>query len=699
MTIRFRHILLYAVSLLCLSCSGDDSFTSVMEYPVEVELGSDMTKVGIDGNDLFWESGDQVAFRAAGASGVTAVAVLTLNDVDSGLGKAKFKGSVLMTEMPVSCEFAYPADAFAESGKTVYDYSVQDGTHKPYLYGTQEYSENGMECTLGHVGGLIRIKVADGVESLSVSSNSGTYLTREDGSSSYDGQKISKVTLGAEGAVTSADDASHFISVSVPAGSDVVYAFVPAIKFVDGISIVCNHEDGSKMFKSFSTTGGNYSSYDFDAGSAIDVDLSEYSGFKADCTCIGYHAYDDSNILTGTDVLLTDFTFSGSPSKIIDQWGVAIYDSKNNFIRWTSENSIFNKDNYINQDESEKSGKKMDDYTGNWPLLIPGEQYSVYAICSINGHTLQFKATDGLSVGEPNIQVTPIAETSWTYRSNPEKANSCGNNTIERLGVKVNVADNILNHITTNYGFKARMQNTTSGADSGELTMNTNFTSTSALHLSYNTTTREYDLKNGDGLFVLGNLEWKAHNVVVSVSFAGNTYSSHTTAYVTGLPFRHDFRSAEGLDGVGSIVSVSSGRTMYYAYNGYELNYYETFVGRKVSAFYSRTFAVPNSIDVKFSSSFSSLNTGQSVSKFKSTVYTGLTKTQTPSKSFSKSITSDTTGNMDDADGAAASSKYTVEGTGSLDNATFLSASAESSDKMFMVECVVFLGAFEILYN
>ena len=122
-------------------------------------------------------------------------------------------------------------------------------------------------------------------------------------------------------------------------------------------------------------------------------------------------------------------------------------------------------------------------------------------------------------------------------------------------------------------------------------------------------------------------------------------------------------------------------------------------VGRKVNVFYSRTFPLPENTSVKYNTSFSSLNTGQAISKFNSTIYTGLVTSESPSKTTSKTITSDTTGNIDDASGAAASTIHVLTGTGTMNSATFVSASAESSDKMFMVECVVYLGGLEILYN
>ena len=123
MKMRFIHISLLALSLLCLSCSEDSPTPSLQEYPVEVLFDVDMTKVGINGNDLFWESGDQVAFRATGASGTSAVSVLTLNDVDSGLSEAKFRGTVTMTEAPDRCEFAF-SGTFDSDGNVVFDYSA-----------------------------------------------------------------------------------------------------------------------------------------------------------------------------------------------------------------------------------------------------------------------------------------------------------------------------------------------------------------------------------------------------------------------------------------------------------------------------------------------------------------------------------------------------------------------------------------------
>lgn len=691
MNVRFVHMMMLAMSLFCISCDREDPVTGVMEYPVTVEVGSTRTKVGIsDDNSLYWQHGDQLAFRATGASGAVATAVLTLNDVDSGLGTAKFKGVVTMSEQPVKCEFAYNSGEFTQDGKVVFDYSAQDGTHKPYLYGTAEYSES-ITCTLSHVGGLLRIKVPQGVTSLSLSSNwgsfaqnvDGSYMADENGLLVYTGQNISKVS-GGEGGFEplEGEDASHLINVAVPEGQEIVYAFAPAMEYVDGISVVCNHSDGSKMFKSFSKTGGIASSYVLAPGSVLDLDMGTYSGFAADCTLEWEHTYEgeDDKILTGTDVSVTDFTFSGAPSKIIDHWGVAVYDGPT-LVRWTSEGGVF---------EQEKG---MEDQTGSWPLLIPNKEYKVYAICSINGHTLSFESENLLTVGYPDITVIPIAETSWSYRTKPTVANGCGNNTIERLALKVNVSNNILSN--PSYGFEANMTDTTISLGIGDL----DFSSTSGLRFVYNASTGECELKDGDGLYVLGGLDWGTHKVTASVSFAEKTYNAAESvdAYVTGLPYRHNYRETEGLDG----GLINGSRENWHSYNGYEIYKRYTAVSDIYdNQFYSRTFPLPESVTVKYNTSFFFVNTGSKLSKGTCIAYTGITdSTDSPSTTSSAQLESEYFTNLDAIGSCAAKTEHVVSGTGTFSSTSRISASIGDKDMSVWVETGLYMGKLEILYN
>lgn len=693
---RFIYILIMVLSLTFVSCDRDDSMPTLMEYPVTVEVDAAMTKVGIDGNSLFWQSGDQLQFRATGVSGTTATAVLTLNDVDSGLGTAKFRGTVTMSEQPLRCEFAYNSSSFADGGKVLFDYSVQDGTHKPYLYGVADYSANGINCRLDHVGGLLRIKVPTGVTSLSLSSNSGAYYTKEDGTSGYNGQPIAMVESAADGFVPK-ENSSYLISVAVPSGAETVYVFAPAVEYIDGVSIVCSHSDGSKMFKSFSETGGKASGYNLAAGAVLDLDLGEYKGFTADCTCSWQHVYEETGrILKGTTVSLTGFTFSGAPVKVIDQWGAAVYDPDGNFVRWvswTSEEGPF----------TEGSIKLMTDYAGDWPLLVPKKEYTVYAICSINGHTLSFPSNTKISVGYPDITVTPIAETSWSYRNDSQKANACGNNTIERLGLKVSVSNNISS--SPNYGFKARIKNETQSFDTQDISMAPQNTS-SGLNMAFNESTGEYELKNSDGgMYKLGNLEWKTHKVTASVSFAGETYSAAepVNAYVTGLPYRYDFR-AEGssLDN----GTIRGSRTSRHKYNGYELYYYYRRIvsGEEYSqVYYSRQFTLPEKCSISYTASFNSVNTTiiDGASTGTSTVCTGITDNNTtPVVTNTMSITSETTANLSILSDANATKEYDV--SGKIDNITspfYVSLSVKEQDPPWGVEYGVYMSYLEVLYN
>lgn len=484
-----------------------------MEYPVVVEVGSAETKVGINGNSLFWESGDQLQFRVTSVSGETATAVLTLNDVDSGLGTAKFKGTVTMSEQPAKCEFAYNSSSFTEDGNIIFDYSQQDGTHKPYLYGVADYAPEGMICELSHVGGLFKIKVPDGVTSISLSSNSGEYTPTSDGTQTvYKGQSIAKVTSSSSAEkFIPVEGASHLISAEVPDGAETVYVFAPAVEYLEGLSIVCSHSDGSKMFKSFSEKGKLDSSFTFFAGSVLDLDLGEYSRFTSDCSCDWAHKYEgDENILTGTNVFLTGLTYSGSPSKIIDYWSVVVYDFVDNIVREVSITSI---DNLFDDNKRVEFG----DPKSEWPLLIPGD-YSVSVICHVNGLDIECEANQNIKVTAPSYTVGVNGKTSWDYRSNPSTANSMDNDAIVEIVATVSVAPTIL----ANENYDCKVAFSTTNKTSSQYSMNTTPFSSDVIF---------------DGM------SWGSHNLEASVTFCGvsqNT-ASPTPCYITGLPYKADW--------------------------------------------------------------------------------------------------------------------------------------------------------------
>lgn len=681
-----RYIVALAVAFVCVSCSIDDDTVDVREFPIEVTLGTDMTKVGISGEKLFWQNGDQVAVRVKGATGESAVAILTLNDVDSGQPKAKFKGSVTMTEAPVSCEFAYPATAFDVEGKTVFDYSVQDGTHNPYLYGKTVYSSYGMNCTLGHVGGLIRLKVADGVDRVTLSSNSGTYTVSE-GQNIYVGQKISKLMLDAEGEIMldeednyiSPSGSDYIIEVSVPVTSDnIVYVFMPAIQFTEGFTIVCHKGNDKKMFKSYSSDDDTNANYTFTAGTVIDLDMSEFVEISADCKVEAKHIY-DKNILDGTEVKVTDFKLTGIASKIIDNWGVAVYDENEVQVRTKNATGAF---------KENADGYPMIDYTENWPLLFPGDDYEVYAICQINGQTLRFKSTHAMVVPDDlKIEVKTIAETSWN-----NKDNTVDNSSIIRLGLSINVSNGIINHQHTDYGFNVLLKNTTTDNSicNTELRNLNNSHSDDDVYFDNMQGTNIYELKKRTELFELGNLEWKAHNITSVVEFNGKFYSSSVKAYVTGLPYRHDFTSAEGLDG-GSMSSTSE----YHQNHAYRL-YYRYLGGETKIKYTSRSFAVPenDSVIVKYSTTFYYITTGWSTGT--ATLYTGLTTSETKG---SMTVNSQSMNRIVDLSGATGTEPHTVTGEDKMLPDSQLSAYVGDVERARAVENGIFMTNMEILYK
>lgn len=408
-----KYFIISALSAVLLSCTGletvENGFAGADgSWLVSASLNAgEVTRISEISNLLYWQEGDKVAFRAVSGSAspvASGQTVLALNKLDSGLGTAKFKGSVIMSEQPAECYFAYPStSSIAETGAVTFDFSVQDGRiHSPYLYGSAVYDPSGFNCALKHAAALIRLNVPSGVTKVDVSANSLTNDVTFDMST----QKISKVIVDQDGTMNVTDDATDKITVTVDP-SKTNYIFVPAISFVDGFSFYMETGDGDVIVKSYSVDGGKYSDYSFEAGSVIDIDYSgENAPAPLNLSCvlseIQNHDVKDG-LLTGTTVSIQSFTVEGVPAKVIDAWGVAVYDGdaeKGTMVRWVNGSGSFN-----------SPGLPLAVYN-DWPLLLPDKTYNIYAVCQINGKT-HYAHSGTLNVPElPALSLGLQAETS-----------------------------------------------------------------------------------------------------------------------------------------------------------------------------------------------------------------------------------------------------------------------------------------------
>lgn len=517
----FKYISLAVFLSAIAACSefgAIDSASDDGNWDITASLSMSVdSKITEAGNSLYWQEGDKVAFKAVAGNVESEQAVLTLNRIDSGLPEAKFKGNVTMTKEPENCFFAYPSDALiAKDGSVTFDFSSQDGTeHSPYLYGSAAYSEDGIDAVLKHAAAMIRLTVPEGVTKVEVSANS----LNDDVVNDLATQKISKVMVSQNGDVSVLDDALDKITVTVASAAE-NYVFVPAMNFIDGFSFIMITESGEMMVKSYSIDGGQYSDYQFEAGSVLDIDLSggnKPEGISISCDLSSAVHQFENGLLTGTNINVVSFTVSGVPAKIVDQIGVAVYEgeygkAESDLVRFWSKPGAFS--------ESAPLGVQ-----NNWPLLLPDKTYNAYAICQINGkyHTSYIGEVEVPAL--PELSLSLSAETSYTvYTSHgAAAANALDGNTLYNVTATTNIHHDLLNN--EKYGLK--------------LIVNTDAHSVT-LSPTSGASSNTYDLGNWSGHSP------KTYSLYGSLVFAGKDKGATlNNLHVTGLPYHAKMTSTE----------------------------------------------------------------------------------------------------------------------------------------------------------
>ena len=410
------------------------SDTDIMQdYPVTLTVSQDeMTKIGLSGNSLLWETGDQIQLTAVTdgieVSDTIATSVLKVFDIDKeDASKASFSGFVTLRSEPKSCYFTHPAgetmSVDAVKGTVKANYSSQDGTHKPFLYGKTEYAPEGMDVVLKHFGAVLEITVeTPGVTHISLAGNkieplSPVIFNPED-------DNIEKPTE----AVT---------QITVPVQKEgKTYIFVPPVNFEKGFSLVCS--DGTKenfFVKSFSdgTNGG----YDFSSERGAKIPLTISGEFKqfavtsSDLTIV--HSRNDDGLLTGTTVSFK-MSKTGSPDKLIDSWGATLTDAKGNVVRtYSSEAAITD------------STVTMDVSAGDIFLEAGAYTFTPYFYMYGKPVSLENQVVTK-TINDPGIVLNINGSTSYDkYKAgNVTGANSHANTLLSGLSVSTNVAADVI---------------------------------------------------------------------------------------------------------------------------------------------------------------------------------------------------------------------------------------------------------------
>lgn len=494
---RANNVVFIILMLLCISCAKEEKGQKGPDsYPVSVEvIGGTETKTAVDQeNKIHWSKGDKLGMLAVAADKTNASAELSLNNVDAGLLTAKFQGNVNMVAYPEKCYFVYPSTTGLSAGASVsatFSYEGQTGVHTPYLYSEAvNYASTGINCTLHHVGGMLRLAVPEGVRKISVIGNNNEKLT----------PYIYNWTIGA--GEVDANGSSSF-TVELAAGLSECYIAMPPVNFTKGFSLFFENTAGAMMYKSFNADAG----YDFsqNQGTLIDIDVSSFTEFNLAVTAAASHLFTAGN-LSGSKVEVNGAALQGAPAKILNGWGVELYNSNNTLVREKEETLAKPAD--INA-----SNALTMDVVSGWPYLPQGT-YTIKPYIILHNNRV-YGASQTITVTAPQLTVTTEAKTSYSHylAGDISAANGCDGSTIYGITCNVNIAPEIISNANYTKPVASYTINGTAGS-------NVNMTG------------------NSQNFGNLSNQSWAAHTVATAVVFDGVTFNStKQTVQVTGLPY------------------------------------------------------------------------------------------------------------------------------------------------------------------
>lgn len=386
-------ILLLVCTGFLSSCKKEEVAIS-KNYPVEVNVTETTdTKISTNGTKLYWQGGDQLSlFAASAGNSSTGSATLQLNSIDAGSATGKFKGEISLSAEPNMCYFTHPSSctpSYADSKvSAVFDYSSQDGTHKPFLWGKAAYPTGGgvLNCTLSHVGGMVALSnIPSGVTSITIKGNSA--------------EQLSPITINmADGSATIGSNTEFTFNISGTSA----YICMPPVNFSKGFSIIYNSSSGS-MYKSYSSNGTADSGYDFTAGTYVTINAGgDFTPLEVASSATYTHTVADG-YLTGTQVTATP-NLQGAPVKITTWRAELIHPDGSTVVRTISPNNNF-------------SASSMN-VTDGWEYL-PAGTYKYKFYYTLNQGTENVVTTDLIIVkATAPVKISLSGEIEHRYESN-----------------------------------------------------------------------------------------------------------------------------------------------------------------------------------------------------------------------------------------------------------------------------------------
>lgn len=502
-----RCILCFVAAVLTAACSGfgfdgPSPEDEMKEYPVYLTASQDnMTRISAEDNSLKWETADKIQLTAVTdgihVSDTIGTSVLELFSIDeSDPSIASFTGFVTLRSKPKACYFTHPVGEAmavdAVAGTVRANYTLQDGSHKPFLFARTAYDIDGMALDLKHLGAVLELDIrTPGVTKVSFVGNGL--------------ESLSPVVINPDDdAITLPTEAVTQITVDVQENGK-TYLFVPPVNLEKGFTLICSNDDGSSYFlKSYSdgSTGG----YDFSAKRGVRIPISISGDFvqaAITLTDVGYeHSKNEQNLLTGTSVSFK-ISKSGAPDKLIDGWGATLVNKNGDIVRSIYSTEAMS-DNVVTMNLQDNR------------ILLPAGEYTFtpYYVMFGTRHTLDTQVKV-IKVDDPGVNVTINGSTSYDkYKAGDVSgANSHANTLIAGLSVSTNLAKDIIASYTasmTDLGI-------------GDFTPKVENSQTVAWYGDKSVTKYQSYVMNAE--LVVGDL----------------TFNASRTFHITGLPYRINF--------------------------------------------------------------------------------------------------------------------------------------------------------------
>lgn len=275
-----------------------------------------------------------------------------------------------------------------------------------------------------------------------------------------------------------------------------------------------------------------------------DPDLSISFGLKA----VVEHTQDNLGYLNGTKVTLSFDNLSNVPVSLITDWKATLVNATGEEVRSYTTTDFTNTEMEV---------------VGNWTYLPQGD-YTLKYSYTLDGEKVSEEETGAeiITMPLPTFEVEVSAQTSYS--------------------------------VYTSQG--ATAANETDGSGIFDIATTTTI-SPDILEKYANLLSISYSLNSGESTTpespIFQNLQWGKHTLTASVSFDGSNVTSSVDCDVTGIPFRHDFRTNSDVSAWTVI-----GDTKYEADWGQQILY--TYFDQQYARMYSPKFYSPKEINISY---------------------------------------------------------------------------------------------------